>query len=74
MPCGCRWQSPPDRLRRALIAANPDRLVFGTDWPHVHLPVPMANTGALLDELALWAPDLYVREKILVHNPARLYG
>ncbi|MGE0733917.1 MAG: amidohydrolase family protein [Alphaproteobacteria bacterium] len=59
---------------RALIAANPDRLVFGTDWPHVHLPVPMANTGALLGELAFWAPDLYVREKILVHNPARLYG
>jgi len=59
---------------RALIAANSDCLVFGTDWPHVLLPVPMANTGALLDELATWAPDLYVREKILVHNPARLYG
>lgn len=59
---------------RALVAANPDRLVFGTDWPHVHLPVPMTNTGTLLDELEIWAPDLYVREKILVHNPGRLYA
>lgn len=59
---------------QALIAANPERLVFGTDWPHVSLKVPMENTGALLDELAIWAPDVHLREKILVHNPGRLYG
>jgi predicted TIM-barrel fold metal-dependent hydrolase len=59
---------------QALIAAAPDRLVWGTDWPHVTLDTPMPNDGDLLDILAVWAPDPVIRAKILVANPAALYG
>ncbi|MBK1660931.1 amidohydrolase family protein [Paracraurococcus ruber] len=71
-------------LARALIAANPDRIVWGTDWPHpntslqkpateISEPVPI-DDGLLFNQLASWAPDAAVRRKILVANPARLYG
>jgi 2-pyrone-4,6-dicarboxylate lactonase len=60
----------------ALIEAAPDRLVWGTDWPHVNMAqgTPMPNDGDLCDQLAVWAPDEETRRKILVDNPARLYG
>ncbi|HWK43679.1 MAG TPA: amidohydrolase family protein [Stellaceae bacterium] len=58
---------------RALIEADPTRVVWGSDWPHVALAGPMANDGDLLDLLALWAPDERTRHMILVENPARLY-
>jgi predicted TIM-barrel fold metal-dependent hydrolase len=61
-------------LARALIATKPDRLVWGSDWPHVHYAPPMVNDGDLLDLLAEWAPDEATRKQILVDNPARLYG
>ena len=61
----------PDAMARALVAAAPDRLVWGTDWPHI--PRGGRDTGALLNRLALWCPDPAARERILVHNPARLY-
>jgi predicted TIM-barrel fold metal-dependent hydrolase len=71
-------------LAQALIAANPDRIVWGTDWPHpntslkkpateISEPVPI-DDGLLLNQLAKWAPDAATRRKILVDNPARLYG
>jgi predicted TIM-barrel fold metal-dependent hydrolase len=73
-------------LARALIAANPDRIVWGTDWPHpdartrpggkptdVTPPLPI-DDGRLLNQLPVWAPDPAIRERILVTNPARLYG
>lgn len=58
----------------ALVAAAPDRLVWGTDWPHVMLDTPMPNDGDLCDQLAVWAPNAVTRDKILVDNPQRLYG
>ncbi|MEQ1773624.1 MAG: amidohydrolase family protein [Burkholderiales bacterium] len=58
----------------ALVAAAPERLVFGTDWPHVMMDGEMPNTGTLVEQLAAWVPDAATREKILVKNPARLYG
>ena len=61
-------------LHDALIAANPDQLVWGTDWPHPRLAKDMPDTGHLLDLFNAWTPDARVREKILVANPARLYG
>jgi predicted TIM-barrel fold metal-dependent hydrolase len=70
-------------LARALIAANPDRIVWGSDWPHpgppgktpadINQPFPV-DDGRLLNLLAEWAPDPATRRKILVDNPARLYG
>ncbi|MEP2186664.1 amidohydrolase family protein [Roseibium sp.] len=58
----------------ALISANPDQLVWASDWPHPHIRPPMPNDGALLDMLAEWAPSDAIRTQILVENPARLYG
>jgi 2-pyrone-4,6-dicarboxylate lactonase len=58
----------------ALVAAEPARLVWGSDWPHSRFSGFMPNDGELLDLLALWAPDPAVRRRILVDNPAQLYG
>lgn len=59
---------------RALVAANPDQCVWASDWPHPHIPVAMPNDGDLVDMLADWVPDTATRNRILVDNPARLYG
>ena len=73
-------------LARALIAANSDRIVWGTDWPHPDSVTPpgrkvsdvtplfQIDDGRLLNQLPVWAPDAAIRQKILVDNPARLYG
>ncbi|MBL28906.1 MAG: GntR family transcriptional regulator [Rhodospirillaceae bacterium] len=61
---------------QALLAANPDRCVWGSDWPHVGIwpGEPMPNDADLLDALLDYAPDEALRRRILVDNPARLYG
>ncbi len=59
---------------RALVACRPDRILWGTDWPHPICPVPMPNDGDLVDHLADWVPDDEQRRRILVDNPTRLYG
>ncbi len=73
-------------LARALIAANSDRIVWGTDWPHPDSVTPpgkkpsdvtplfQIDDGRLLNQLTAWAPDAPVRKKVLVDNPAQLYG
>lgn len=73
-------------LAKALIEANPDRIVWGTDWPHPDSsphpelkptdvrPYYAIDDGRLMNQLAVWAPDAAIRKKILVDNPARLYG
>jgi 2-pyrone-4,6-dicarboxylate lactonase len=58
---------------RAVIDAAPDRIVWGSDWPHVMVTRPMPNDGDLVDLLAIWVPDAGLRHRILVDNPARLY-
>lgn len=55
-----------------LIATAPDRMVWGTDWPHI--PSGDLDTGQLFNRMVEWCPDPAVRERILVSNPARLYG
>jgi predicted TIM-barrel fold metal-dependent hydrolase len=61
---------------RAVIAAAPDRVIWGTDWPHSNnfAPGHTPNDGDLVDLLAAFAPDEEVRKKVLVDNPAALYG
>ncbi len=59
---------------QALIDAAPDRVLWGTDWPHPNIAGAMPNDGDLVDLLALYAPDPETRRRILVDNPARLYG
>jgi predicted TIM-barrel fold metal-dependent hydrolase len=73
-------------LARALIAANSERIIWGTDWPHPDsvtppgkkptdvTPLYQIDDGRLLNQLPVWAPDAAIRKKILVDNPARLYG
>ena len=58
---------------KALIRANPERLLWASDWPHPHISIPMPNDGALLDMLADWASVESIRNRILVNNPAELY-
>ena len=59
---------------RALVDAVPDRLVWGSDWPHVMLETPMPDDGDLVDLIATWIPEAYARQLVLVDNPKRLYG
>jgi predicted TIM-barrel fold metal-dependent hydrolase len=58
----------------ALVRANPDHLVWGTDWPHPRIEGEMPDAGHLLDLFQQWTPDAAIRDRILVANPARLYG
>ena len=59
---------------RALHQAAPERCVWGSDWPHVAHWGPMMTVRDLLDLLAEWVPDEADRHRVLVENPARLYG
>lgn len=61
-------------IARALIEAAPDRIIWGTDWPHVNINKAMPNDGDLVDMLSDWIPDPALRQKILVDNPTALYG
>lgn len=61
------------RYAHSLIAAAPDRVIWGTDWPHVMVKSAMPNDGALCDLLLDWVPDENIRRKVLVDNPAKLY-
>jgi predicted TIM-barrel fold metal-dependent hydrolase len=70
---------------KALISANPQRIVWGTAWPHPSAgavpgrkPTDLAlhrqtDDGRVINMLAIWAPDAALRKMILVDNPARLY-
>jgi 2-pyrone-4,6-dicarboxylate lactonase len=60
-------------LAHALLEAAPDRCVWGTDWPHPNA-LFMPNDGDLVDLLPTWIPDEGLRRKVLVENPALLYG
>jgi predicted TIM-barrel fold metal-dependent hydrolase len=59
---------------QALIAAAPDRILWGTDWPHPNISRHMPNDGDLVDLVPLYMPDPSMRRRILVENPHRLYG
>ncbi|MDP1672610.1 MAG: amidohydrolase family protein [Burkholderiales bacterium] len=60
-------------IHEALVNANPEQVVWGTDWPHPRLEKDMPEDGHLLDLFNAWTPDAELRKKILVDNPARLY-
>jgi predicted TIM-barrel fold metal-dependent hydrolase len=57
-----------------LVAARPDRIVWASDWPHAFVKGAMPNTTDLLDMLEEWVPDEAARRRMLVDNPAALYG
>jgi len=74
------------QLAKALIAANPQRVLWATNWPHPDssqvagrkvtdiAPLRPIDDGRVFNQLALWAPDAAQRKTILVENPAQLYG
>jgi len=84
----CSTLSPdyPDvvPLAKALIAANPQRILWGSDWPHPRQepgrPITEVTSlfqiddGQVFNQLAVWAPDAATRKIILVDNPARLFS
>jgi predicted TIM-barrel fold metal-dependent hydrolase len=73
-------------LAKALIAANPQRILWGSDWPHPGStqvpgrkftdlsPLQQIDDGRVMNLLPVWAPDAAVRKIILVENPAKLFG
>jgi predicted TIM-barrel fold metal-dependent hydrolase len=61
-------------FHEALVHANPERLVWGTDWPHPRMEAEMPDAGHLLELFQAWTPDEATRTRILVTNPAQLYG
>jgi len=71
-------------IAKALIAANPERILWATDWPHAGAVPPRPVTevtpmfplddGRVFNQFAVWAPDAAQRRTILVDNPVRLYG
>ncbi len=60
-------------LARALVRARPDRCVWASNWPHPGAS-PVPSNATMLALLLDWSPDEEVRNRILVDNPARLYG
>jgi predicted TIM-barrel fold metal-dependent hydrolase len=70
-------EGPPDYpdvvpFARTVIERAPDRVLWGTDWPHPNVK-QMPDDGDLVDVLATFAPDETTRTRILVENPTRLY-
>lgn len=61
-------------LAESVLMAAPDKVVYGSDWPHVAVPGHMPNTGHLRNLLAEWVPDPGLRQQVLVDNAAKLYG
>ncbi|HWY71224.1 MAG TPA: amidohydrolase family protein [Terriglobales bacterium] len=71
-------------LAKVFVAANPERVLWGTDWPHPDTaagrepseisPLLPIDDGRLLNLLAAWVPNIARRKVILVDNPAKLYG
>jgi 2-pyrone-4,6-dicarboxylate lactonase len=61
-------------FHEALVRANPERLVWGGDWPHPRIEGEMPDAGHLFELFQMWTPDRSTQHRILVTNPARLYG
>ena len=61
------------RLASTLADSHPERCLWASNWPHPGRE-PAPDDGALLDLLTQWVPDEHRRQRMLVHNPAALYG
>ncbi len=63
-----------DPIAQALLDAAPDRVLWGTDWPHPNMKSHMPDDGQLVDRIMAICNTDDLRKKVLVDNPARLYG
>ncbi|GAB3624500.1 amidohydrolase family protein [Mariniluteicoccus endophyticus] len=71
------WEEHEERVAErvaACVAAAPDRVLWGSDWPHVGLQLPHPGPDRLLDRLHRWLPDAEQRRAVCEDNPSRLYG
>jgi len=78
-PMRCTMENFPYRpvtsLARAFVKHAPERMLWGSDWPHVNMDGrEMPNDGDLLDLMTEWVPDGAIRDRILSQNPNALYG
>jgi predicted TIM-barrel fold metal-dependent hydrolase len=60
-------------MARAIIEAAPDRIIWGSDYPHLSYADKVGSVE-LFNLLGQWAPDAVMRKKILVENPHKLFG
>jgi predicted TIM-barrel fold metal-dependent hydrolase len=60
-------------IGRAFVEAAPDRVIWGSDWPHLDFKKPVPNTAELLELAYRYAPDAAALERIFISNPRRLY-
>lgn len=63
-----------DPLAKLLVETAPERCVWGTDWPHPSFEGTVPDDGELLDAAMRWATTPALRQRLLVENPAALYG
>jgi D-galactarolactone isomerase len=61
-------------VAQAYVKEAPERLVWGSDWPHPSERTDKPDDALLFDLLAVWVPNEAMRNRILVDNPAKLYG
>ena len=61
-------------IARRLAAHAPERILWGTDWPHVNLDGPMSDDAALVDLIPQIAPSAAMQQKMLVDNPTEFFG
>jgi predicted TIM-barrel fold metal-dependent hydrolase len=66
--------SDTDPLVKKLVEHAPNRLLWGSDWPHPQYFKPMPNDVRLLDQMLDWMPDEKTRKLIFVDNPAEAFG
>ena len=58
----------------SLVRANPEALLWGGDWPHPRVEGATPDAGHLFELFQQWTPDPSTQQRILVTNPAKLYG
>ncbi len=70
-------QGPPysdvDEVSKELIRLVPDRVLWGTDWPHPNMKSHIPDDGLLVDRLVTICPDIVQQQKMLIDNPNKLY-
>ena len=62
------------RVAQTYVRAAPERMVWGSNWPHPNEDTPKPDDAVLFDLMSQWAPDDNTRHRILVENPEKLYG
>lgn len=76
-PLGSTDDPALDALARGYLDAAPQRIVWGSDWPHATASAgiqPMPDDARQIDRLADWTSDKALFQRVLVDNPGELYG